>query len=92
MLLEMAEMKSIGVVGSGQMGSGIAQLGAVHGLDVWLIDSDPLALSRAFKSISSSIQRLVSKAQLSQVLSLFKCLSKKNFYLFIYLFSFLGLT
>ncbi|KAK4576790.1 hypothetical protein RGQ29_027362 [Quercus rubra] len=62
----MAEMKSIGVVGSGQMGSGIAQLGAVHGLDVWLIDSDPLALSRAFKSISSSIQRLVSKAQLSQ--------------------------
>ena len=70
MLLEMAEMKSIGVVGSGQMGSGIAQLGAVHGLDVWLIDSDPLALSRASKSISSSIQRLVSKAQLSQVLSL----------------------
>nr|XP_023880252.1 uncharacterized protein LOC111992611 [Quercus suber]POE75975.1 3-hydroxybutyryl-coa dehydrogenase [Quercus suber] len=62
----MAEMKSMGVVGSGQMGSGIAQLGAVHGLDVWLIDSDPLALSRASKSISSSIQRLVSKAQLSQ--------------------------
>lgn len=56
----------MGVVGSGQMGSGIAQLGAVHGLDVWLIDSDPLALSRASKSISSSIQRLVSKAQLSQ--------------------------
>ncbi|KAF3971575.1 hypothetical protein CMV_004838 [Castanea mollissima] len=61
----MAEMKSIGVVGSGQMGSGIAQLGAVHGLNVWLIDSDPLALSRASKSITSSIQRLVSKAQLS---------------------------
>jgi len=56
----------MGVVGGGQMGSGIAQLGAVHGLDVWLIDSDPLALSRASKSISSSIQRLVSKAQLSQ--------------------------
>ncbi|XP_075671135.1 uncharacterized protein LOC142640767 isoform X2 [Castanea sativa] len=62
----MAEMKSMGVVGSGQMGSGIAQLGAVHGLDVWLIDSDPLALSRASKSITSSIQRLVSKAQLSR--------------------------
>ncbi|KAL4619694.1 hypothetical protein ACB092_06G098400 [Castanea dentata] len=62
----MAEMKSMGVVGSGQMGSGIAQLGAVHGLNVWLIDSDPLALSRASKSITSSIQRLVSKAQLSR--------------------------
>uniref|UniRef100_A0A2N9F6D5 3-hydroxybutyryl-CoA dehydrogenase n=1 Tax=Fagus sylvatica TaxID=28930 RepID=A0A2N9F6D5_FAGSY len=62
----MADTKSMGVVGSGQMGSGIAQLGAVHGIDVWLIDSDPDALARASKSISSSIQRLVSKAQLSQ--------------------------
>lgn len=64
---KMAEMKSMGVVGSGQMGSGIAQLGAVHGLDVWLIDSNPEALARSSKSISSSIQRLVSKGQLSQV-------------------------
>jgi 3-hydroxybutyryl-CoA dehydrogenase len=62
----MADTKIMGVVGSGQMGSGIAQLGAVHGIDVWLIDSDPDALARASKSISSSIQRLVSKAQLSQ--------------------------
>ncbi|GLT72147.1 hypothetical protein SLA2020_441030 [Shorea laevis] len=62
----MAETKSMGVVGSGQMGSGIAQLGAVHGIDVWLMDSDPDALARASKSISSSIQRLVSKGLLSQ--------------------------
>lgn len=64
---KMAETKSMGVVGSGQMGSGIAQLGAVHGIDVWLMDSDPDALARASKSISSSIQRLVSKGLLSQV-------------------------
>ncbi|KAF5478675.1 hypothetical protein F2P56_005216 [Juglans regia] len=62
----MAVMKSMGVVGSGQMGSGIAQLGIVHGIDVWLIDSDPNALARASKSISSNIQRLVSKGLLSQ--------------------------
>jgi len=61
-----AETKSMGVVGSGQMGSGIAQLGAVHGIDVWLMDSDPDALARSSKFISSSIQRLVSKGQLSQ--------------------------
>jgi 3-hydroxybutyryl-CoA dehydrogenase len=73
----MADTKIMGVVGSGQMGSGIAQLGAVHGIDVWLIDSDPDALARASKSISSSIQRLVSKAQLSQVLSLSLSLYKK---------------
>lgn len=59
-------MKSIGVVGGGQMGSGIAQLAAVHGLHVWLLDSDPTALSRASSSISNSIHRLVSKGHLSQ--------------------------
>ncbi|KAJ4726341.1 Peroxisomal fatty acid beta-oxidation multifunctional protein [Melia azedarach] len=62
----MGEMKMIGVVGSGQMGSGIAQLGAMHGLDVWLLDTDPDALVRATKSISTSIQKFVSKGQLSQ--------------------------
>ncbi|TYI42104.1 hypothetical protein ES332_A01G074700v1 [Gossypium tomentosum] len=62
----MAEAKSLGVVGSGQMGSGIAQLGAMHGLHVWLLDTDPTALCRANKSISSSLQRFVSKGQISQ--------------------------
>ncbi|XP_065862065.1 uncharacterized protein [Euphorbia lathyris] len=62
----MAETKSIGVVGSGQMGSGIAQLAAVHGVNVWLLDTDPVALARAKKSIDSNIQRLVSKGHLSQ--------------------------
>ncbi|KAG4161346.1 hypothetical protein ERO13_D01G048800v2 [Gossypium hirsutum] len=62
----MAEAKNLGVVGSGQMGSGIAQLGAMHGLHVWLLDTDPTALYRANKSISSSLQRFVSKGQISQ--------------------------
>ncbi|KAH9802583.1 3-hydroxyacyl-CoA dehydrogenase family protein [Citrus sinensis] len=38
------KMKVMGVVGSGQMGSGIAQLGVMDGLDVWLVDTDPDAL------------------------------------------------
>lgn len=54
------------MVGGGQMGSGIAQLAAVHGVDVWLHDTDAEALTRATKSISTSIQRFVSKGQLSQ--------------------------
>ncbi|CAN1288205.1 3-hydroxybutyryl-CoA dehydrogenase [Linum perenne] len=62
----MAEIKSVGVVGSGQMGSGIAQLAAVHGLDVWLLDSDSDALSRARTSIAGNIRRMVSKGHLSQ--------------------------
>lgn len=62
----MEDIKAIGVVGAGQMGSGIAQLAAVHGIDVWLLDSDPNALTRATKAITNSIQRLVSKGQLPQ--------------------------
>lgn len=66
----MEKIRVIGVVGGGQMGSGIAQLAAVAGYDVWLHDSDPEALGRAVRVISTSIRRLVSKGQLSQVLSL----------------------
>ncbi|KAF3442027.1 hypothetical protein FNV43_RR15943 [Rhamnella rubrinervis] len=61
----MEAIDSVGVVGSGQMGSGIAQLAAFHGLNVWLVDIDPDALSRAAKSISNSIHRLISKGHLS---------------------------
>ncbi|CAK9182674.1 unnamed protein product, partial [Ilex paraguariensis] len=43
----MIEITTIGVVGGGQMGSGIAQVAAVHGLDVWLHDTDADALTRA---------------------------------------------
>ncbi|KAK9131832.1 hypothetical protein Scep_011360 [Stephania cephalantha] len=59
------ETKVMGVVGSGQMGSGIAQLAAVAGIEVWLVDTDSSALNMATKSISNSTQRFVSKAQLS---------------------------
>ncbi|KAG6476020.1 3-hydroxybutyryl-CoA dehydrogenase-like [Zingiber officinale] len=62
-----AAVKMIGVVGSGQMGSGIAQVAAVAGFDVWLLDSDPVALQRAEKAIAASVQHLVSKGQLSQL-------------------------
>ncbi|XP_057962324.1 uncharacterized protein LOC131153888 [Malania oleifera] len=63
----MAEIKAIGVVGSGQMGSGIAQLAAVNGVDVWLHDTDPDALLRASKAITGSVHLLVSKGHLSQI-------------------------
>ncbi|KAF7142081.1 hypothetical protein RHSIM_Rhsim06G0200700 [Rhododendron simsii] len=43
------EIKIIGVVGAGQMGSGIALLAAARGIDVWLRDTDPNALARSRK-------------------------------------------
>lgn len=63
----MAEIKCVGVVGGGQMGSGIAQLAAVNGCEVWLHDSNSAALSEAHKSISSRIQNLVLKGHLTKV-------------------------
>ncbi|XP_021773697.1 uncharacterized protein LOC110737668 [Chenopodium quinoa] len=63
---EMNIVKTIGVVGAGQMGAGIAQLAAVNGFDVWLLDLDPISLSRATKSITNSLQRFLSKGQISQ--------------------------
>ncbi|KAK8954370.1 Peroxisomal fatty acid beta-oxidation multifunctional protein [Platanthera zijinensis] len=63
----MAEARQvIGVIGSGQMGSGIAQLAAVSGFDVWLHDSDSGALLRAKEGIAATLRRLISKGQLSQ--------------------------
>ncbi|XP_051128859.1 uncharacterized protein LOC127249859 [Andrographis paniculata] len=62
----MAAIRSVGVIGGGQMGSGIAQLGVVNGLQVWLHDSDSAALEKAQTSIYSRIQALVSKAHISK--------------------------
>ncbi|GJN17459.1 hypothetical protein PR202_gb04524 [Eleusine coracana subsp. coracana] len=61
-----SKIAAVGVIGAGQMGSGIAQLAAAAGCAVLLLDSDPAALSRAVASISASLRRLVAKGQLSQ--------------------------
>ncbi|KAM0833748.1 hypothetical protein ACQ4PT_064085 [Festuca glaucescens] len=61
-----SKIAAVGVIGAGQMGSGIAQLAAAAGCGVFLLDPDPAALSRAVASISSSLGRLVAKGQLSQ--------------------------
>lgn len=62
----MEEFKVVGVIGAGQMGSGIAQLAAVAGSDVWLLDKDAGALQSAKATIANSVQRFVSKGQLSK--------------------------
>lgn len=57
----------IGVVGAGQMGSGIAQIAAVAGFDVLLLDSNTAALDAADQAIASSVRRFVSKGELPQL-------------------------
>jgi 3-hydroxybutyryl-CoA dehydrogenase len=58
-------IKTIGVVGAGTMGNGIAQVFAHAGFDVVLHDAVAPALERARKTIEASLQRFVEKGKLT---------------------------
>ena len=62
----MEKNRRIGVVGSGTMGSGTAQVFAQIGYPVVLVDSLPDALDRATGGIEKSLLRLVKKGTLGQ--------------------------
>ncbi|MBM3533477.1 MAG: 3-hydroxybutyryl-CoA dehydrogenase [Alphaproteobacteria bacterium] len=59
-------IKIIGVIGAGQMGSGIAHVAALSGYDVRLSDISEDALKRAVESIGRNIDRQVSRGKASQ--------------------------
>ena len=61
----MTSPQTIGVIGAGTMGSGIAQACAVVGLSVTMIDVDEAAVARGRDAVSSSLDRLVKKEKLS---------------------------
>jgi 3-hydroxybutyryl-CoA dehydrogenase len=58
-------VKTVGVVGAGTMGSGIAQTFAQAGFDVRLVDVAQPMLDRARRSVESSLARFVDKGKLS---------------------------
>ena len=62
----MSAIRSIGVVGAGTMGNGIAQVFAQAGFNVYLQDTVLDALDRARTTIDASLGRLVSKNILRQ--------------------------
>lgn len=57
-------IRHIGIVGAGTMGNGIAQVCAVAGLKVTMVDIADAALQRGVKTIASSLERLVQKEKL----------------------------
>jgi 3-hydroxybutyryl-CoA dehydrogenase len=58
-------IKTVGVVGSGTMGNGIAQVFAQHGFSVRLVDVSQAALDRARTSIDKSLSKFVEKGKLT---------------------------
>ena len=57
-------MINIGVIGSGAMGSGIAQVAATSGHTVFLYDNNPAALQRSKDKLAKIMNRLVEKERI----------------------------
>ena len=60
------KIKSVGIIGAGTMGNGIAQVCAVAGLDVVMIDVNEAAVDRGIASIKRSLDRLSKKETLTE--------------------------
>jgi 3-hydroxybutyryl-CoA dehydrogenase len=60
------DIQSIGIVGAGQMGNGIAHVMALAGYDVLLTDISQDALDAAVALISRNLDRQVSRGKVSQ--------------------------
>jgi 3-hydroxybutyryl-CoA dehydrogenase len=60
------EIETVGVVGAGTMGSGIAQAAATSGYDVVMRDVEQSYVDSGFEAIDDSFDRLVRKDRLSE--------------------------
>jgi 3-hydroxybutyryl-CoA dehydrogenase len=61
----MNAVKTVGVVGAGTMGNGIAQACATSGIDALMIDVSDAALDKGRAAIAGSLERLVKKDKLA---------------------------
>jgi 3-hydroxybutyryl-CoA dehydrogenase len=61
----MSDVKRIGVVGAGSMGTGIAHLAALNGFQVILTDTVEAALDRALGQMRKLMDRSISKGKLT---------------------------
>ncbi len=60
------QIKSVGVIGAGQMGAGIAHVVALHGYDVAVYDLSPERLDACLQNITKNLARQVSKEHIDQ--------------------------
>ncbi len=58
-------IEKVGVIGAGQMGTGITQVFAVAGFDVHLLDRDQTALERALGEVRAHLDRQVTRRRLT---------------------------
>jgi len=61
----MDTVKTVGVIGAGTMGNGIAQACAISGVDALMVDVSDAALDKGRAAIAGSLERLVKKDKLA---------------------------
>ena len=61
----MAEIRTVGIVGAGQMGNGIAHVFALAGYDVLLTDISQTSLDKAITTIDRNIERQVTRGKVT---------------------------
>jgi 3-hydroxybutyryl-CoA dehydrogenase len=59
-------IQSVGIIGAGTMGNGIAQACAVSGLNVVMVDINDAAVAKGLSSIASSLDRLIKKEKMTE--------------------------
>lgn len=72
---------SVGIIGSGAMGSGIAQVAAVAGHQVLVYDTNPSALEKSKTNLSATLQKLQEKGKISDaqmIMNRFSFISDMN--------------
>ena len=57
-------IESVGIIGAGTMGNGIAQISAAAGLSVTMVDISDAAVTRGMSTIDGSLDRLVKKEKM----------------------------
>ena len=60
-----SQQSVIGIIGSGAMGSGIAQVAATYGHKVFIYDSNSAALDKAKNNLRTSLNKLVEKQKIN---------------------------
>lgn len=60
------EIKKVGVLGCGLMGSGIAQVSAAAGFEVTVLEVDQKYIEKGFAAIRKSVEKLASKGAFTE--------------------------
>lgn len=64
--MKIEDIRTVGVVGAGSMGAGIAQVAAQAGFEVRVVDVSDAVWTRAQKTIGKSLERLAAKEKITQ--------------------------